>query len=71
MYVHAMGNTPLLSVHPQSQQNGEGAGAALRKHCATELIVSNSLNNLIKLIYPTSATPPYYLGGRNLFYFLT
>lgn len=35
------GNAPLLSVQPQSQRNGEGTGADLGNHCATEVVVFN------------------------------
>lgn len=43
----------------------------LGEHCTTEWLIFNSLKNLTKLMYRTSATPPYYLGSRYLFDFLT
>lgn len=49
LHVHARENIPLLSLLPQSQQIGEGTGAALGKGCAAETTALNLVNNEVKL----------------------
>lgn len=61
IHVNATGNISLLSLHPQSQQNGEGTGAASGKSCATETTILNLVNNEIK----STNTVTSNLGSRN------